>query len=262
MKLGNAAASLSACCSRGKRWCWTPGVAEGKSVGACPTGEGADWTLVPVADLGIDPRNVDGPSLDGNGDGMTVFAHRHNNPGLGELTLFRDNTVQRDAATDRERATGARRRRPSRHIRPEQCSPPRKAKPRSAGLSSEGAYGIRTRAAAVRGRCPRPLDECAGRRASVAGRSRSLLGRSSSARAAPVSSGVEAEPARDLLARRPRPLAKSARSTLAGLAAAPPVLADLARSGTRAAAPSGSTRAGSRPSRSRRPCRTRKASAR
>src|SRR5436853_1576436 len=27
-----------------------------------------------------------------------------------------------------------------------------------------GAYGIRTRAAAVRGRCPRPLDECAGRR--------------------------------------------------------------------------------------------------
>src|SRR5436853_3542508 len=31
-----------------------------------------------------------------------------------------------------------------------------------------GAYGIRTRAAAVRGRCPRPLDECAGR-FSVAG---------------------------------------------------------------------------------------------
>src|SRR5436189_6249499 len=27
----------------------------------------------------------------------------------------------------------------------------------------QGAYGIRTRAAAVRGRCPRPLDECAGR---------------------------------------------------------------------------------------------------
>ena len=25
----------------------------------------------------------------------------------------------------------------------------------------KGAYGIRTRAAAVRGRCPRPLDECA-----------------------------------------------------------------------------------------------------
>src|SRR5919108_21783 len=28
--------------------------------------------------------------------------------------------------------------------------------------SRKGAYGIRTRAAAVRGRCPRPLDECAG----------------------------------------------------------------------------------------------------
>src|ERR671934_83633 len=32
----------------------------------------------------------------------------------------------------------------------------------------EGAYGIRTRAAAVRGRCPRPLDECAVGRFSVA----------------------------------------------------------------------------------------------
>jgi hypothetical protein len=28
--------------------------------------------------------------------------------------------------------------------------------------AEKGAYGIRTRAAAVRGRCPRPLDECAG----------------------------------------------------------------------------------------------------
>ena len=36
----------------------------------------------------------------------------------------------------------------------------------SSGFQSnrEGAYGIRTRAAAVRGRCPRPLDECAERR--------------------------------------------------------------------------------------------------
>jgi integrase len=33
---------------------------------------------------------------------------------------------------------------------------------------SKGAYGIRTRAAAVRGRCPRPLDECARRIVSVA----------------------------------------------------------------------------------------------
>src|SRR4249920_2693462 len=30
-----------------------------------------------------------------------------------------------------------------------------------AGVSEEGPYGIRTRAAAVRGRCPRPLDEWA-----------------------------------------------------------------------------------------------------
>src|SRR5579884_1012346 len=35
-------------------------------------------------------------------------------------------------------------------------------------VTQKGAYGIRTRAAAVRGRCPRPLDECAGRRVSVA----------------------------------------------------------------------------------------------
>jgi hypothetical protein len=43
----------------------------------------------------------------------------------------------------------------------------------------EGAYGIRTRAAAVRGRCPRPLDECARRRLSLAttGQNRAVLGR-------------------------------------------------------------------------------------
>ena len=42
-----------------------------------------------------------------------------------------------------------------------------------------GAYGIRTRAAAVRGRCPRPLDECAERRLSVPtiGHYRDVLGR-------------------------------------------------------------------------------------
>src|SRR6266550_931407 len=42
-----------------------------------------------------------------------------------------------------------------------------------------GAYGIRTRAAAVRGRCPRPLDECARQRRSVAanGHYPSMLGR-------------------------------------------------------------------------------------
>src|SRR5579875_205037 len=37
-------------------------------------------------------------------------------------------------------------------------------------VTQKGAYGIRTRAAAVRGRCPRPLDECASERLSVAAR--------------------------------------------------------------------------------------------
>src|SRR6184192_2716610 len=43
----------------------------------------------------------------------------------------------------------------------------------------KGAYGIRTRAAAVRGRCPRPLDECAEGGFSVAGHghNRPMLGR-------------------------------------------------------------------------------------
>src|SRR5262249_61588635 len=40
--------------------------------------------------------------------------------------------------------------------------------PRLQQERERGAYGIRTRAAPVRGRCPRPLDECAGR-FSVAG---------------------------------------------------------------------------------------------
>jgi hypothetical protein len=35
--------------------------------------------------------------------------------------------------------------------------------PALAGVSIRGAYGIRTRATAVRGRRPRPLDECARR---------------------------------------------------------------------------------------------------
>src|ERR671930_1371789 len=47
------------------------------------------------------------------------------------------------------------------------------------GRSDErGAYGIRTRAASVRGRCPRPLDECAGRfSVATPGNSRPMLGR-------------------------------------------------------------------------------------
>src|SRR5512132_4371273 len=44
-------------------------------------------------------------------------------------------------------------------------------------VTKRGAYGIRTRAAAVRGRCPRPLDECARRRPSVATAEPRELGR-------------------------------------------------------------------------------------
>src|SRR5262249_21225727 len=41
----------------------------------------------------------------------------------------------------------------------------------------KGAYGIRTRAAAVRARCPRPLDECAGRfSVATPGNNRPMLG--------------------------------------------------------------------------------------
>ena len=40
----------------------------------------------------------------------------------------------------------------------------------------QGPYGIRTRAAAVRGRCPRPLDEWAVRRGSVANRAGTAFG--------------------------------------------------------------------------------------
>src|SRR5919201_415068 len=45
------------------------------------------------------------------------------------------------------------------------------------GFSRRGAYGIRTRAAAVRGRCPRPLDECAAQRPSLAAIRRHPTGR-------------------------------------------------------------------------------------
>src|SRR5437762_13310080 len=46
------------------------------------------------------------------------------------------------------------------------------------GLRQRGAYGIRTRAAAVRGRCPRPLDECAGGfSVAVVGHKGPMLGR-------------------------------------------------------------------------------------
>src|SRR5512132_3099874 len=49
------------------------------------------------------------------------------------------------------------------------------AKPKPPDLVTlKGAYGIRTRAAAVRGRCPRPLDECAVR--AIVAASSSLAG--------------------------------------------------------------------------------------
>jgi len=70
------------------------GQAQGKSVGGCPTGSGAEWTLVLVSSLGIDPETAMGiPSLDGNRDGWTCIRTPPQQSSLGELTLFRDNTV-------------------------------------------------------------------------------------------------------------------------------------------------------------------------
>jgi hypothetical protein len=71
-----------------------PGLAQGKSLGGCPTGSGAAWSLVTVSSLGITPETATGiPSLDGNGDGMTCIRTSSQQSPLGELTLFRDNTV-------------------------------------------------------------------------------------------------------------------------------------------------------------------------
>ena len=76
--------------------------------------------------------------------------------------------------------------------------------PALAGLFERGPYGIRTRAAAVRGRCPRPLDEWAVRAAIVAnGFRRRPAGRALSERLLdlpPVDSFLE--PTADLLTRR------------------------------------------------------------
>ena len=55
-----------------------------------------------------------------------------------------------------------------------------------------GAYGIRTRAAAVRGRCPRPLDECARRGGSLADQIRSPITRRTSSREV-IPFGAEAQ---------------------------------------------------------------------
>ena len=71
-----------------------PGPAVGKSIGGCPSGSGADWSLVLVSELGIDPETATGiPSLDGNQDGYTCIRTSPQQSPLGELTLFRDNTV-------------------------------------------------------------------------------------------------------------------------------------------------------------------------
>ena len=65
---------------------------------------------------------------------------------------------------------------------------------------------------------------------------------------------VVADPVGDLLARRPRALGEERPQELARLWPAPPVLADRLAEVAPGAAPRGSTRAGSRPSRNRRPC--------
>ena len=80
----------------------------------------------------------------------------------------------------------------------------RRKRPVHAG--PEGPYGIRTRAAAVRGRCPRPLDEWAVRRGSVPNQARRVPGEAVTAwdglgvGVAAVDAGLEA--AADVLAGR------------------------------------------------------------
>ena len=70
------------------------GLAQGKSVGGCPTGSGAAWTLVSVSSLGIDPETAMGiPSLDGNRDGWTCIRTPTQQSPAGEFSIFRDNTV-------------------------------------------------------------------------------------------------------------------------------------------------------------------------
>jgi hypothetical protein len=60
------------------------------------------------------------------------------------------------------------------------------------GITLRGAYGIRTRAAAVRGRCPRPLDECARRGGSLADQIRSPITRRTRSREV-IRFGAEAQ---------------------------------------------------------------------
>jgi hypothetical protein len=70
------------------------GTADARTIGGCPTGSGAEWQLATVESLGIDPETAMGiPSLDGNADGWTCIRIPPQVSPLGELTLFRDNTV-------------------------------------------------------------------------------------------------------------------------------------------------------------------------
>ena len=115
--------------------------------------------------------------------------------------------------------------------------------------STKGPYGIRTRAAAVRGRCPRPLDEWAEQNGAECSRRRPLHADLGQQRGRVER--VEADPRGDLLARRLRALAEQRRAAgrrSAGCATSP---RRRCRSGGGAAGRSGSRRAGSRPSRSR-----------
>src|SRR5204863_3233334 len=85
----------------------------------------------------------------------------------------------------------------------------------------KGPYGIRTRAAAVRGRCPRPLDEWAA--------SPRQCSEGSNGDFAEQRRGVERvvpEPHGDFFARELRALTEEIGEELAGLGIAPPVLAD------------------------------------
>ena len=71
-----------------------PSLAAAKSTGGCPPGAGAEWFLVTVESLGLDPEVAGGiPSLDGNGDGLTCARYPYQPPNVLSLTIFRDNTA-------------------------------------------------------------------------------------------------------------------------------------------------------------------------
>jgi hypothetical protein len=100
-------------------------------------------------------------------------------PGAGYLEAAQTLRAMAERATRRRRDTESGVRLATRRVRGPRRDLPtphaylREDQARLAGrqlshAALKGAYGIRTRAAAVRGRCPRPLDECARRGLSVA----------------------------------------------------------------------------------------------